>query len=148
MIGRILQLGTAVVKGVSGFVGKKQDLAASKETNLASWEASGIKATKGSWKDEFWTIIIGFPIILRVMGVMVDFFGYGSELSEMAWQMMLDIDTMLGGNYHLVVITCVSASFGVRLSDRINTKKITNPTIASPVEKIRRKFTSMDWNNK
>tara|TARA_Y100000780_G_scaffold162405_1_gene147195 strand:- start:265 stop:681 length:417 start_codon:yes stop_codon:yes gene_type:complete len=79
---------TAIVKGVSGFVSKKQEITANKEKAIAKLkqsqqegqqhiiltdaegEAMLANGLAGSWKDEYVTIIITFPIVLIIIGVL------------------------------------------------------------------------------
>ena len=79
---------TAIVKGVSSFVSKKQEITANKERAVAKLkqskqegqqhiiltdaegEAMLANGLAGSWKDEYVTIIITFPIVLIIIGVL------------------------------------------------------------------------------
>ena len=38
---------------------------------VADWEHEAIKASKGSWKDEFLTLVFASPIVLQVIGAIV-----------------------------------------------------------------------------
>ena len=85
----------------------------------ARWEAQALRAAANSWKDEFWTILIGMPIIVRIAGVFWEWATGDFSLSNAGQEMIRDVDDLLGGNYHVIVLTCVTASFGVRLSDKL-----------------------------
>ena len=97
-----------------------------KELNLAKWETYAIRASHTSWKDEYWTLIIGFPYILRMLGVLWEALFGSPVLSNAAAVMMADIDAMLGGQYFVITMTCISASFGIRLRDKSAATKIIN----------------------
>ena len=106
-----------------------------KELNLAQWENYAIRASTTSWKDEFWTLIIGFPYILRMVGVLWEAFFGSSTLSTAAAVMMSDIDQMLGGQYFVITMTCISASFGIRIRDKFAATKIVNGGSPRPSQK-------------
>lgn len=79
---------TAIVKGVSGFVSKKQEITANKEKAIAKLkqskqegqqhiiltdaegEAMLANGLAASWKDEYVTIVITFPIVLIMLGTL------------------------------------------------------------------------------
>ena len=79
---------TAIVKGVSGFVSKKQEITANKEKAIAKLkqskqegqqhiiltdaegEAMLANGLAGSCKDEYVTIVITFPIVLIMLGTL------------------------------------------------------------------------------
>ena len=79
---------TAIVKGVSGFVSKKQEITANKEKAIAKLKQSKQEGQQhiiltdaegeamlangfaGSWKDEYVTIVITFPIVLIMLGTL------------------------------------------------------------------------------
>ncbi len=79
---------TAIVKGVSSFVSKKQEITANKERAVAKLkqskqegqqhiiltdaegEAMLANGLAGSWKDEYVTIVITFPIVLIMLGTL------------------------------------------------------------------------------
>ncbi len=79
---------TAIVNGVSGFVSKKQEITANKERAVAKLKQSKQEGQQhiiltdaegeamlsnglaGSWKDEYVTIVITFPIVLIMLGTL------------------------------------------------------------------------------
>lgn len=79
---------TAIVNGVSGYVSKKQEITANKEKAIAKLknskqegqqhiiltdaegEAMLANGLAASWKDEYVTIVITFPIVLIMLGTL------------------------------------------------------------------------------
>ena len=53
-------------------------------------------------------------------------------LANAAQAMMTDIDSMLGGNYFVVTMTCISASFGIRMRDKMANSKVVNGGAVKP----------------
>jgi hypothetical protein len=102
---------------VKGFVEKKKLQSEQKLTKIkaetelmqqqikgeADWDLEGIKNTKGSWKDEYLTILFSIPLLLCFLPFTVDYVERGFEaLSKTPdWY-----------KYTLGVI--VSASFGIK----------------------------------
>ena len=122
--------GTKLIDGLVKTFSRSRDLKELKELNLAQWENYAIRASQTSWKDEFWTLIIGFPFILRMLGVMIQWIFGNPTLANAASAMMTDIDAMLGGNYFVVTMTCISASFGIRMRDKMaNSKAVNGPPV-------------------
>ena len=129
--------GTKLIDGLVTTFSRSRDLKELKELNLAQWENYAIRASHTSWKDEFWTLIIGFPFILRMLGVFVQWVFGSPILADAAAAMMTDIDSMLGGNYFVVTMTCISASFGIRMRDKIANSKAVNGSPVKPKPKVR-----------
>jgi len=114
------------IDGVKGFVEtkklkKEQKLAQIKaETSIIEkqikgemdWDIEGIKNTKGSWKDEYLTILFSIPLLLCFLPFTVDYVERGFEaLSKTPdWY-----------KYTLGVI--VSASFGIKGATKFFGKK-------------------------
>ena len=78
----------------------------------ADWDLEGIKNTKGSWKDEYLTILFSIPLLLCFIPFTVDYVERGFEaLSKTPdWY-----------KYTLGVI--VSASFGIKGATKFFGKK-------------------------
>ena len=70
-MGAILKLFTKALPFVSRGVGKFFKSKDAKERSIADWETEAIKASKGSWKDEFLTLCFASPIVLQVVGAVV-----------------------------------------------------------------------------
>jgi hypothetical protein len=114
------------VDGIKGFVEtkklkKEQKLAKIKaETSIIEkqikgeldWDIEGIKNTKGSWKDEYLTILFSIPLLLCFLPFTVEYVERGFEALAKTpdWY-----------KYTLGVI--VSASFGIKGATKFFSKK-------------------------
>lgn len=127
MWGMILKpLVGVAVDGIKGFVEtkklkKEQKLAKIKaETSIIEkqisgemdWDIEGIKNTKGSWKDEYLTILFSIPLLLCFLPFTVEYVERGFEALAKTpdWY-----------KYTLGVI--VSASFGIKGATKFFGKK-------------------------
>ena len=115
-----------VSTSVKGFVDTKKAKAQQKVTEIKAktslmekqikgemdWDIEGIKNTKGSWKDEYLTILFSIPLLLCFLPFTVDYVERGFEaLSKTPdWY-----------KYTLGVI--VSASFGIKGATKFFGKK-------------------------
>lgn len=80
----------------------------------ANWEEKMADATKGSWKDEFWSIVLALPIIAVAYSVAMDDVtiidrvnaGFAALDSLPEW-------------YQYLLFIAVSASFGLKSADKI-----------------------------
>jgi len=70
------------------------------------WEANAIDATKGSWKDEYLTVVLTLPAILLFIPGLTDYIREGFEVLE-----------TLPGWYQNLLYICVTASFGIKATD-------------------------------
>ena len=84
----------------------------------ANWEDKMADATKGSWKDEFWSIVLALPIIAVAYSVAMDDVtiidrvnaGFAALDSLPEW-------------YQYLLFIAVSASFGLKSADKIMSLK-------------------------
>jgi len=72
------------------------------------WEANMADATKGSWKDEYLTVVLTIPAILVFFPGMTDHIKAGFAVLE-----------TLPSFYQNLLYICVTASFGIKASDMI-----------------------------
>ena len=70
-MGALLKLFAKALPFVSSNVGRFFKSKDAKERSIADWETEAIKASKGSWKDEFLTLCFASPIVLQVIGAVV-----------------------------------------------------------------------------
>ena len=70
------------------------------------WEANAIDATKGSWKDEYLTVVLTLPAILLFVPGLTDYIREGFQVLE-----------TLPGWYQNLLYICVTASFGIKATD-------------------------------
>ena len=78
-----------------------------------SWELEALKQSKDSWKDEFWTIILGVLLLApMVLGILFVFTGnalYKDAISEI-WESYAAMPIVFQGLYPAVIL----ASMGMR----------------------------------
>ena len=68
-----------------------------------NWDIAQVSASKGSWKDEFWTIVLAIPLIMCFIPSFSGYVAEGFAVLETTpdW-------------YRYAVLTAIAASFGVR----------------------------------
>tara|TARA_B100000780_G_scaffold158863_1_gene111067 strand:- start:8193 stop:8576 length:384 start_codon:yes stop_codon:yes gene_type:complete len=90
----------------------KAKILLSKETSTADWERIMAENSGGSWKDEFFSIILSIPLILCFIPGMENVVGHGFEQLSLApdW-------------YFWALLTAISASFGVKGAKQFLGKK-------------------------
>jgi len=81
----------------------KAKILLSKETSTADWERIMAENSGGSWKDEFFAVILAIPLILCFIPGMEGVVAHGFEQLSKApdW-------------YFWALLTAISASFGVK----------------------------------
>lgn len=129
----LFKLGPAILGVLKTGIKSGAGIVQKRDKYKAGWEMHMAKATKGSWKDEFWTIVIGMPLILQQVGFVLAAYTYDTRLLDVTDQMIDSLNFVFQGQYYVILMLCVSASFGVRLHDGV-IKKGTVAAIAS-VEK-------------
>jgi hypothetical protein len=72
-----------------------------------NWEAEMAKASSGSWKDEYLTIIFTIPLIMAFIPALAPYVGQGFDNLDKAPQW-----------YMISVGTVVSGAFGLRIYDK------------------------------
>jgi len=75
------------------------------------WEANMADATKGSWKDEYLTVVLTLPAILLFVPSMTDHIREGFKVLE-----------TLPSWYQNLMYICVTASFGIKATDMFRNK--------------------------
>lgn len=75
------------------------------------WEANMADATKGSWKDEYLTVVLTIPAILVFFPNMTDHIREGFRVLE-----------TLPAFYQNLLYICVTASFGIKATDMFKGK--------------------------
>ena len=131
MIGGLANLASAVVEGVSGYFGKREERRLAGETgkaklaqakvdgkheismSRAEWEAVAIRASDNSWKDEFWTVVLAGPFIMLIVGSFGVVF-VGDDRLLVAANLAIENIAKAGIEYGYVLGVAVLAAFGVR----------------------------------
>ena len=114
LLGPAMELGKEFIKGKADEKKAIQQRKINQINNDADWESKMADATKSSWKDEWFSIILSAPLIAVAYAVamddqtvivrMNDAFAALNELPE--W-------------YQYLLFIAVSASFGVKGADKI-----------------------------
>jgi len=82
--------------------------------NDADWEARMADATKNSWKDEFFSIILSLPLVAIAYSVATD----NTEVINRVNEAFIVLGT-LPDWYQYLLFIAVSASFGLKSADKI-----------------------------
>lgn len=124
LFGGIFGIGEKYVEGknkirlakVDARVAKWSAVAASYEADANrthSWEMEALKQSQYSWKDEFWTIVLGIlllaPMILAIIGVATGDQMY-QEMIKAAWSSYTAMPLVIQALYPFVIL----ASIGIR----------------------------------
>ena len=75
MMGLLVGLGVKLVEVAGGYIHKKEDA-------KAEWELEAVRASAGSWKDEWLTVVFTLPLVVQIVGSVAYALGYGTRLLE------------------------------------------------------------------
>ena len=122
-MGALLKLFTKALPFVSSGVGRFFKSKDAKERSIAEWETEAMKATKGSLKDEWWTLILSMPFVFFIIAAFqlvkeIGWAGAGDWLVVKIIQLM-SYDSIYGITLNAIIL----ASFGIRA--RNNMKRAT-----------------------
>jgi hypothetical protein len=115
-----LLLGPAMELGKEFLQGKAEEKKAIQQrkinaiNNDADWEAKMADATKDSWKDEFWSIILALPIAAVAYSVAMDDSAIIQRVNE-GFAALNELPEW----YQYLLFIAVSASFGLKSADKI-----------------------------
>lgn len=82
--------------------------------NDADWESKMADATKDSWKDEFWSIVLALPIVAIAYSVAIDDVSIIDRVKQ-----GFEVLNTLPEWYQYLLFIAVSASFGLKSADKI-----------------------------
>ena len=122
-MGALLKLFTKALPFVSSGVGRFFKSKDRKEMGVLDWEHQALKASKGSWKDEFLTLVFSSPIVLQVVGAVVYSFTGRTELLDAA-DMIYNAFARVGLDYTQVMLLIIGASFGVHVTRTMGKSKM------------------------
>jgi hypothetical protein len=119
LIGPAVDLAKDFIKGKADEKKAIQERKINAIQNDADWEAKMADATKNSWKDEFFSVILSLPLIAVAYGVAMDNPAVIDRLNS-----AFDTLNSLPEWYQYLLFIAVSASFGLKSADKImNLKK-------------------------
>jgi len=119
-----LLLGPALELGKDFFKGKADEKKAIQERKInaiqndADWESKMADATKNSWKDEFFSIILSLPLMAVAYSVAMDDVTIIARVNE-----GFEALNKLPDWYQYLLFIAVSASFGLKSADKIMSMK-------------------------
>ena len=114
LIGPAVDLAKDFIKGKAEEKKAIQERKISAIQNDADWEAKMADATKNSWKDEFFSVILSLPLLAVAYGVAMDNPAVIERLNS-----AFDTLNTLPEWYQYLLFIAVSASFGLKSADKI-----------------------------
>lgn len=115
---QIWNFGSDLIQYKREVVQAKHDIKLEAIKSSSEWELSKITEVGGSWKDEFWTIVLAVPAILVMTAPVVELILYTGEYHKGDF-----IKAVIGGLqaldtapewYTASLLTAISASFGIK----------------------------------
>jgi len=114
LIGPAMELAKDFVKGKADEKKAIQERKINAIQNDADWESKMADATKDSWKDEFWSIVLALPIIAIAYSVAIDDVSIIDRVKQ-----GFEVLNNLPEWYQYLLFIAVSASFGLKSADKI-----------------------------
>jgi hypothetical protein len=118
LLGPALELGKEFIKGKADEKKAIQERKINAIQNDADWESKMADATKNSWKDEFFSIILSLPLIAVAYSVAMNDTAIIDRVNEGFAAL-----NQLPEWYQYLLFIAVSASFGLKSADKIMSMK-------------------------
>jgi hypothetical protein len=118
LLGPAMELGKEFLKGKAEEKKAIQERKINAIQNDADWESKMADATKNSWKDEFFSIILSLPLIAVAYSVAMDDVTIIARVNE-----GFEALNKLPDWYQYLLFIAVSASFGLKSADKIMSMK-------------------------
>lgn len=118
LLGPALELGKDFIKGKADEKKAIQERKITAIQNDANWEANMADASKSSWKDEWFSIILSAPLIAVAYSVAMDDQAVIVRMDE-AFTALNSLPEW----YQYLLFIAVSASFGVKGADKLMAMK-------------------------
>ena len=109
-----MDLAKDFIKGKADEKKAIQERKISATQNDADWETKMADATKDSWKDEFWSIVLALPIVAIAYSVAIDDVSIIDRVKQ-----GFEVLNTLPEWYQYLLFIAVSASFGLKSADKI-----------------------------
>ena len=113
-----MELGKEFLKGKADEKKAIQQRKINAIQNDADWESKMADATKNSWKDEFFSIILSLPLIAVAYSVAMDDVTIIDRVNQ-----GFEALNKLPDWYQYLLFIAVSASFGLKSADKIMSMK-------------------------
>ena len=114
LLGGAVDLAKDFIKGKAQEQKVKQEVKLKQLANEAQWENTMADATRSSWKDEWFTIILSLPLLFIGYGIWVDD-PTVIERVKFGFQTMQELPEF----YQYLLYTVVGASFGLKLGSKV-----------------------------
>jgi len=114
LIGPAMDIAKDFIKGKADEKKAIQERKISAIQNDADWETKMADATKDSWKDEFWSIVLALPIVAIAYSVAIDDVSIIDRVKQ-----GFEVLNTLPEWYQYLLFIAVSASFGLKSADKI-----------------------------
>jgi hypothetical protein len=114
LLGPALELGKEFIKGKADEKKAIQQRKINQINNDADWEAKMADATKDSWKDEWFSILLSLPLLGVAYSVVMDDETIIARVNEGFAAL-----NQLPEWYQYLLFIAVSASFGLKSADKI-----------------------------
>ena len=114
LIGPAMDLAKDFIKGKADEKKAIQERKINAIQNDADWETKMADATKDSWKDEFWSIVLALPIVAIAYSVAIDDVSIIDRVKQ-----GFEVLNTLPEWYQYLLFIAVSASFGLKSADKI-----------------------------
>lgn len=118
LLGPAMELGKEFLKGKAEEKKAIQERKINMIQNDADWESKMADATKNSWKDEFFSIILSLPLIAVAYSVAIDDVTIIDRVNQ-----GFEALNRLPDWYQYLLFIAVSASFGLKSADKIMSMK-------------------------
>jgi hypothetical protein len=118
LLGPAMELGKEFIKGKADEKKAIQERKIQAIQNDADWEAKMADATKSSWKDEWFSLILSAPLIAVAYSVAMDDQAIITRMNE-AFTALNSLPEW----YQYLLFIAVSASFGVKGADKLMAMK-------------------------
>lgn len=114
LLGPALELGKDFIKGKADEKKAIQQRKIDQINNDADWEAKMADATKDSWKDEWFSVLLSLPLIGVAYSVIMNDPSIIARVNE-----GFEALNQLPEWYQYLLFIAVSASFGLKSADKI-----------------------------
>jgi hypothetical protein len=114
LLGPVMEMGKSWIKGKAEEQKVKQEVKLEKLKTDADWEARMADATKGSWKDEWFTVVLSAPLIAIAWAVATDDTSIIDRVNQ-GFEALQNLPDF----YQQLLIIAVLASFGIKAGSQI-----------------------------
>jgi len=107
-----------VINMIKGGVDKFQLRKQKSQDARVAWETVAGESMKGSWKDEYVTIVVTFPILQMFVGNLMFALTGNTEIMRASDASFEQLGLMMGTPYGDLMMTVVLAAVGIKLLKR------------------------------